>query len=217
MPHRNTDGTFRNNNKTTRISPRSLRARWVETEALALKSLGFTFSRIATQITEIGRGMQRPLTPLPPGVSFPPDYSISSVACYSAVERALKREPRLRAHELRRLLLHRGDQLFLASQPAIQRGELKGILVGIRAVELQASLSGLKSDKITDPPAPAGKKRELPAPGTILSMFECAVNILYDSGAMPRPQGPAPKLIEATPIESDPEDAQPQRDPKKKD
>jgi hypothetical protein len=84
MPHRNTDGTFRNNNKATRVSPRSLRARWVETEALALKSLGFPFSRIAAQLTEVGRGRQRPVSPLPPGVSFPPDYSISSVACYRA-------------------------------------------------------------------------------------------------------------------------------------
>jgi hypothetical protein len=150
MPHRNTDGTFRNNNKATRISPRSLRARWVETEALALKLLGFPFSRIAAQLTEVGRGRQRPLTPLPPGVSFPPDYSISSVACYRAVERALEREPRLRARELRQLLLHRSDQLLLACQPAIQRGETKSILAGIRALELQASLSGLKSDKITD-------------------------------------------------------------------
>jgi hypothetical protein len=86
------------------------------------------------------------------------------------------------------LLLHRSDQLLLACRPAIQRGETKSILAGIRALELQASLSGLKSDKITDPPVPAEKKRELPAPETMLSLFDAAFQVLYDSSGLPPPK-----------------------------
>jgi hypothetical protein len=135
MPRRNSDGTFRNNNQATRVSQRSLLARWVEAEALSLKLLGFTFSRSAAHLIDVGRGMQRPITPLPPGLGFPSNYSITPVACYKAVIEHSNGNPNFLVPRIRQLLYQRSEQLLLQLQPAIQRGDTKAILAAIRALE----------------------------------------------------------------------------------
>jgi hypothetical protein len=208
MSKRNSDGTFRNNNKATRISQRSMLAGWVEREALALKLLGFPFSRIAIQITDVGRGLQRPLIRFPEGLEFPPDYSISGVACFKAFNRVLEREPQLLSHRYRQVINLRSEQLYLAGQAAIQRGDPKAILVALRTLELLASINGLKSNRVTNLPIPATEphvEEELPAQA-ILSLFDAAINTLYNCGAVPRPIAPDSKRLEGPPVESPSED-----------
>jgi hypothetical protein len=208
MSKRNSDGTFRNNNKATRISNRSMLAGWVEREALALKLLGFPFSRIAIQITDVGRGLQRPLIRFPDGLEFPTNYSISGVACFKAINRVLEREPQLLSRRLRQVINLRSEQLYLACQAAIQRGDPKAILVALRTLELLASINGLKSNLAPDLPIPATEpnvEEELPAQA-IVSMFAAAVEVLYDCGAVPRPIAPVSKRLEGPPVESPSED-----------
>jgi hypothetical protein len=76
---------------------------------LSLKLLGFTFQRIATQVTEVGQGRQRPVTQFPPGLIIPPNYGINAVACFRVLNRALEREPQLLVHRLRQLVNHRSE------------------------------------------------------------------------------------------------------------
>jgi hypothetical protein len=189
MSRRNPGGTFRNNNMPTTISQRTIIARWVDAEALALKIRGFTFQRIADQITDVGRGMQRPATPLPPALAFPPNYSITAVACYKALKRALQREPQLSKHRLLQLIGQRTEQLYLACQAAIERGDPKAILVALRVLELQANVNCLNSNNRSNPPVRAAERRdeyELPTQ-PIISGFQAAFEVLYESGAVDRP------------------------------
>jgi hypothetical protein len=62
MPQRNTDGTYRNNNRAMKVSQRSMLARWVEAEVLSLKLLGSLFSgspRKSRTLVKGGRGLLR--------------------------------------------------------------------------------------------------------------------------------------------------------------
>jgi hypothetical protein len=93
MPTRNSDGRFRNHNKPTVVSADTLRAQWVEMEAMRPKRNGFSYEAIAEQITQVGRGQKVPVTPLPEGIHFPPDYKITAMGCHKAVQRALRRAP----------------------------------------------------------------------------------------------------------------------------
>jgi len=47
MPTRNSDSRFRNHNKPTVVSADSLRAQWVEMEAMRLKRNAFSYEAIA--------------------------------------------------------------------------------------------------------------------------------------------------------------------------
>lgn len=207
MKRRNFDGTFRNNNKPKKVSTRWIMARWFEAEVLALKLLGFTLARIAMQITEVGQGRQRPITPLPPGASFAPNFSISVTACYRALKRAFQREPQIGADRLRQLVNQRIEQLFLACQPLAQRGEVRTMLVMVRLLELQASINNVK---LSHSPAVVEEKRQEdspPASLAIINLFEGAIEILHDCGAVPRPSNlnrkTEPKLVDVTPTKPD--------------
>src|ERR1700684_1347362 len=94
MSARNSDGRFRNHNKPAVLSADMLRAQWVESEATRLKRKGFSYEAIAEQITQVGRGQKAPVTPLPEGVDFPPDYPITAMGCYSQGERSDELPPR---------------------------------------------------------------------------------------------------------------------------
>jgi hypothetical protein len=85
MPTRNSDGRFRNHNKPTVVSADTLRAQWVEMEAMRLKRDAFSYETIAERITQVGRGQKVPVTPLPEGIHFPPDYKITAMGCNKAV------------------------------------------------------------------------------------------------------------------------------------
>jgi hypothetical protein len=65
MKSRTPDGRFRNHNQALVLAEHTLRSRWLESEVLRFKRLGFSYEAIAQQITEVGRGQRPPLTPLP--------------------------------------------------------------------------------------------------------------------------------------------------------
>src|SRR5260370_41082847 len=105
---RHSDGKFRGSHQPSEVSTRTIRARWVESEALKLKMLGVTtFHGIAQQITKIGRGEAQSVVAFPPGIDFPRGYSISAVACWRPREKALARGPRLLGHEIADTDIHR--------------------------------------------------------------------------------------------------------------
>src|SRR3977135_2799779 len=155
---RNSDGRFRNNNKSMTVSNSTLIARWVEAEVLRLKLLGLPFTAIAKQITDVGRGQQRPLTPLPPGIGFPADYAITLAACHRAFHRVLQREPKLGLRELRRLNTQRCEAMLLALQPAVQKGDPKAVIAAVRVLAFQSTINNLKADPEIDSAVLAPKK-----------------------------------------------------------
>jgi hypothetical protein len=147
------------------------------------------------------------MTPLRPDFSFPPNYSISVPACHRAFKRAVQREPQIGVDKQRQLTNQRLEQLVLACQPNAQRGEVKSVLAVVRMLEFQASINGVKL-----PPSPAlvaEKRRDdsPPVSPAIINLFEGAIEILYDSGAVPRPsnlnRGSDPKVVDVTPMKPD--------------
>ena len=104
------------------VSEAVRKARWVEAEVVNLKRMGLPFDAIAEQITRVGRGQAQPITPMPDGLSFPPDYQISRQACHKAFRKAIAREPSLAVEELRKIDHARSEDLFMNLQPGIRKG-----------------------------------------------------------------------------------------------
>jgi len=137
------DGTFRSNHHATKPSERTTRARWVESEVSKLKLLGVpTFHAIAQQITKVGRGQVQPVVEFPPGITFPPEYSISDVACWRAFRKALARGPRLKAREMRDLDTDRLEEGILAAQKGIKQGDPSALHNLTRLITAKARLNG---------------------------------------------------------------------------
>ena len=124
------------------VSEATLRARWVEAEVVHLKRMGLSFEAIAEQITRVGRGQAQPITPLPDGLSFPPDYQISRQACHQACRKAIAREPALEVEELRKIDHARSEDMFMNLQPAIRKGNARAIETGIKLLGHSARIHG---------------------------------------------------------------------------
>lgn len=183
---RNCDGTFRNNNKSAVVRNSILIARWIEGEVVRLKILGVSFTEIAKQIIAVGRGRQRPLTPLPPEINFPADYSISIAACQKAFRRAIEREPKLGARELRRLFTKRGEALLLALQPAIQKGDVKAIVAAVRVLTFQATINNVAAaPEIQELPAPTPEPKPQWPEGSE-NLFDAAFKVIAEYGCLGR-------------------------------
>src|ERR1700693_2466926 len=142
MMKRNPDGTWRNTRRPVVVSPEILRARWIESMVARMKTMGLTFEDIADQISRIGRGEAPALVPIPPGVTFPNDYTISRQSCHKAFQRALRRQPSLEVKELRKLDNARTEEMFLNLQPGIRKGNVRAIEVGIKVLEHSAKMNG---------------------------------------------------------------------------
>lgn len=140
---RHADGKFRGSHQPSEVSARTIRARWVEDEVLKLKLLGIpTFHAIAQQISKVGRGEAQPMAEFPPGIDFPPDYSISPVACWRACQKALVRGPRLRVQEMRDIDSDRLEEGILAAQKFIKQGDSAALQNLSRLIMTRARLNG---------------------------------------------------------------------------
>jgi len=142
MMKRQPDGTWRNARHPVVVSPATLRARWVEAEVIHLKLMGLHFDAIAEQVTRIGRGQAQALTPIPKGVTFPADYTISRQACHKAFKKAIARDPTLEVDELRKLDTKRSEEMLMNLQPGIRKGNARSIEVGIKVLDHSAKING---------------------------------------------------------------------------
>src|SRR5262249_9970374 len=142
---RHPDGRYRGNRSPVQVNDRILISRWVETEVIRLKRMGIvSFETIADLLTRAGRGESVPVT-MPPGVTFPPDYRISKMGCCKAYRRRMEKEPNLAAAEHRRLDTERCEELFLALQPGIRKGDPRSIDAAARVLGHKAEINGLRA------------------------------------------------------------------------
>jgi len=180
MARRNLDGTFKNNNTASRVSNRTLIARWVEAEVLEIKQFVVSFAHAARHITAVVQGQEPPLIPLFPETTFPSDYKISAAACHKAYCRALNREPKLGVEHLRADLMLKLNQLWSAAQPGIRQGDPRAIAVAARIVETMSSLGGVASGTPSLPDARESKpERSSPA---IIDLLKSSVKCLLGLG-----------------------------------
>jgi len=182
---RNSDGRFRNHNKPTAISVDTLRAQWVETEAMRLKRTGFSFAAIAEQLMQVGRGQKVAVTPLPEGISFPPDYKITAMGCHKAVRRALRRAPTLQADEMRRFDTERCEEMYLFLTPGIRQGDPQSVKAAVSVLAHKAAINNYKSAeteiKFKVAPGPSWSP-VLPKDSFQLEPFKEAVMALLEAG-----------------------------------
>lgn len=143
---RQLDGRFRGPREPITPSPRTQLARWVELEVLQRKTLGVkTFVSIAEQLTKVGRGEAPALVEFPAGLTFPPDYSISAVACWKACQKALARSPRLRAEQMRDIDSDRLEDAILAAQKGVKNGDPGALQAFAKLIATRARLNGYLS------------------------------------------------------------------------
>jgi hypothetical protein len=143
------------------VSEAVRRARWVEAEVVHLKRMGLSFEAISEQVSRVGRGLAQPITPIPDGLSFPPDYQISRQACHKAFRKAIVREPSLAVEEFRQLDIARSEEMFLNLQPAIRKGNLRAIETGVKVLDHQSRTNGYAAPHRVAQPTGAQKRVSL--------------------------------------------------------
>jgi hypothetical protein len=158
---RHPDGRWRGARRPAALSVAVVRARWVEAEVLRLKAIGLSFEQIAERLSQIGRGAAKPLTPMPAGLEFPPDYVISRQACHKAFSRAIAREPALALEELRKLDTARCEEMYASLQPAIRKGAPKAVEAGVKVLGHKARLNGYAAAPRRHEPSGEGRPLNL--------------------------------------------------------
>ena len=91
---------------------RTMKARWIESQALRLRRNGETFQKIADSIGRLGRGEE---PGRPSYLSLPPDFRISHQAVQKAIRRALDR------------MSEHAARAFLRSEARRAGGELQSL------------------------------------------------------------------------------------------
>lgn len=142
---RNSDGTIRQTNKPRLLTNRSIIARWVETETLQLKRLGMSYQAIADHIIGVAHGKQQAMVPIPEHASFTENYSVSAQAVHRAFRRGIVRLPNAEAVELRKLDNERCEDMYLALQPGIRKGDPRCVEVGVKVLAHKAEINGYKA------------------------------------------------------------------------
>jgi hypothetical protein len=146
-PPRNSDGSLRRANRPRQLTNRSIIARWVEAETLHLKRLGMSYQTIAEHLMGVARGQRQAVVPVPAEGQFPDEYRISMQAVHLAFKRALVRLPNAEAAELRKLDSERLEEMFLALQAEIRKGDSKAIDAGVRVLAHKARLNGYEAPR----------------------------------------------------------------------
>src|SRR5260370_10591740 len=182
MSARNSDGRFSNHNKPAVLSADMLRARWVESEAMLLKRNGFSYEAIAEQITQVGRGQKVPVTPLPEGADFPPDYRITAMGCHKATRRALRRAPTQEANEMRRFDTDRREDMYLFLTPGIRQGDPQSVRAAVNVLAHKAAINGYKSAEIEVNVAPGPHWPSVMPKEQSVALFKEAMRLLLQGG-----------------------------------
>ena len=182
MPTRNSDGRFRNHNKPTVVSADTLRAQWVEMEAMRLKRNAFSYEAIAERITQVGRGQKEPVTPLPEGIRFPSDYQITAMGCHKAVRRALRRAPTLEADEMRCFDTDRCEEMYLFLTPGIRQGDPQSVRAAVSVLAHKAAINGYKSAEIEVRVAPGPSWSSVLPKEQSVALFKEAMTLLLQHG-----------------------------------
>ncbi len=159
-----------------------LRAQWVESEAMRLKRNGFSYEAIAEQVTQVGRGQKAPVTPLPEGADFPPDYRITAMGCHKATRRALRRAPTQEANEMRRFDTDRCEDMYLFLTPGIRQGDPQSVRAAVNVLAHKAAINGYKSAEIEVRVAPGPSWSSVMPNEQSVALYKEAMTLLIQAG-----------------------------------
>lgn len=185
---RQPDGRWRSTRQPVVITEAVLRARWVKAEVVKLKESGISFEAIALHITKVGRGIESPVTPFPPGIAFPPDYSISRQACFKLLRKALDEQPELNVEEFRKIDNARSDEIYWNLLPRRSRGDVGACMASIKVLDHQEKINGYAATRPLKQQRLVKEEYSLRPPISHEEAFELtksAVKILIDEGSDP--------------------------------
>jgi len=151
-------------------------------EAMRLKRNAFSYEAIAEQITQVGRGQKVPVTPLPEGIHFPPDYQITAMGCNKAVKRALRRVPTLEANEMRCFDTDRCEEMYLFLTPGIRQGDPRSVRAAVSVLAHKAAINGYKSAEIEVRVAPGPSWSSVLPKEQSVALFKEAMTLLLQHG-----------------------------------
>jgi hypothetical protein len=122
-----------------------------------------------------------PVTPLPEGVDFPPDYRITAMGCYKATRRALRRAPTQEANEMRRFDTDRCEDMYLFLTPGIRQGDRQSVKAAVNVLAHKAAINGYKSAEIEVRAAPGPSWSSLMPKEQSVAQFKDAMTLLIQA------------------------------------
>jgi hypothetical protein len=123
-----------------------------------------------------------PVTPLPEGVDFPPDYRITAMGCYKATRRALRRAPTQEANEMRRFDTDRCEDMYLFLTPGIRQGDPQSVKAAVNVLAHKAAINGYKSAEIEVRAAPGPSWSSVMPKEQSVAQFKDAMTLLIQAG-----------------------------------
>ena len=93
----------------------------------------------------VAHGKQQAVVPLPAHASFTEDHHISAQAVHKAFQRGLVRLPNGEAVELRKLDNERCEDMYLALQPGMRKGDPRSIEVAVKVLIHKSEINGYKA------------------------------------------------------------------------
>jgi soluble cytochrome b562 len=122
-----------------------------------------------------------PVTPLPEGVDFPPDYRITAMGCYKATRRALRRAPTQEANEMRRFDTDRCEDMYLFLTPGIRQGDPQSVKAAVNVLAHKAAINGYKSAEIEVRAAPGPSWSSVMPKEQSVAQFKDAMTLLIQA------------------------------------
>jgi hypothetical protein len=123
-----------------------------------------------------------PVTPLPEGIRFPPDYKITAMGCHKAVRRALRRAPTLEADEMRCFDTERCEEMYLFLTPGIRQGDPQSVRAAVSVLAHKAAINGYKSAEIEVRVAPGPSWSSVLPKEQSVALFKEAMTLLLQHG-----------------------------------
>jgi len=126
-------------------------AQWVKAQVVRLQAMGMTFEQIAAELTAAGNGRGTTITLADgrsasavkiDGLQFWPGYSISAMGCHKAWKVALASRVSLGVREMRVVDNARSEQLYMATQSGVLRGNPQAITAALRVLQHLAKVNG---------------------------------------------------------------------------
>jgi len=104
-----------------------------------------SYQVIADHIVGVVRGKQQAMVPIPEHASFNEEYGMSAQAVHRAFQRGIARLPNTEAEAYRKLDSERCEDMFLALQPGIRKGDPRSVEVGVKVLVHKAEINGYKA------------------------------------------------------------------------
>ena len=134
-------------------------------------------------------GKKVPVTPLPEGIHFPPDYKITAMGCNKAVKRGARRVPPSKPNGMRCFDTDRCEEMYLFLTPGIRQGDPQSVRAAVSVLAHKAAINGYKSAEIEVRVAPGPSWSSVLPKEQSVALFKEAMTLLLQPRSKSRGVG----------------------------